>query len=91
MDKLKDYTITQPKDVPDKPGVFAIARYINKESTSFEILYCAESENIKLDAKKTMSEKKFDGFDRSIIYLISLEPDPKRRKVLLEKLKDNCK
>ncbi|MDP3014101.1 MAG: hypothetical protein Q8M92_07670 [Candidatus Subteraquimicrobiales bacterium] len=89
MNTLKNYKLIQPNNVPESAGVFAIARYIDKNSTAFEILHCDESENIKLTAGKIMAEKKFDGFDKSIIYLVLLELDPKRRIEFLQALKSD--
>lgn len=79
MKDLKGFTLVQPNDVPAKAGVFAIARYISKKSRDFEILHCDESEDIKTKASMVMADKKFDGFDQSIIYLVALESDPGRR------------
>lgn len=90
MDKHKGFKLTQPNDVPESAGVFAIARYISRDSTEFEILHCDESENIKTSALKIMAEKKFDGFDRSIIYLVRLETDPGKRSGLLQVLLSDC-
>lgn len=87
VDKYKNYNLTQPNDVPESAGVFAIARYISKNSTELEILHCNESENVKASASKIMAEQRLDGFDRSIIYLVRLEPDPKKRIELLHALK----
>ncbi len=87
MSKYKNYSVTQPHDIPESAGVFAIARYINKNSNNFEILHCDESENIKDTVVKIMTEKKFDGFDNSIIYLVLLESDPEKRNELLHTLR----
>lgn len=87
MNISKDFVVYQPNEVPNVPGVFVIARYVGKNSTELEHLYCNESEDIKSSAQKVMAEKKFDGFDHPIVYLIQVEYDPKRRIELLQDLK----
>jgi hypothetical protein len=91
MHKFDNFTKTLPGDVPCKPGVYAIARNINERVDTFEILYCAESENINTDAEQTMYKMEFEGFLNSIFYFIHLESDPTRRKILLNELNCNRK
>jgi hypothetical protein len=70
-------------------GVFVIARYVARESPQLELLICEESESMQEAAAKIMSEKQFDGVDRSIVYLIFQSDLKEQRKAILSKLRSS--